>query len=122
MTVRFEAAFICGYALALLGTAWGLWRVGHVNNDPWSSRVLAGHRRQTRTVPHVPQAHWPHSEAPQLYTGLALVAAGAATLLCIAEAIRHHAPAEIVVLVAVALLGLLSMTRLARRLGATTRG
>jgi hypothetical protein len=118
MTVRFEVAFISAYAVVLLAVAWGLWRLGRVNNDPWKGRLLAGHRRGMPDAPHAAGAHdWPHSEAPRLYTGVALVAATAATLLCVAEAFRHHAAAELGSLASVGALGLASVRQLARSLG-----
>jgi hypothetical protein len=116
VTVRFEVAFISGYSLVLLGAAWGLRRLGHVNNDPWSSRLFAAYRREVREAPRTTAVDWPHSEAPRLYTCLGLVAAAAATLLCVAEGIRSHAPAELGVLTFVGALGLATIRRLARSL------
>ena len=117
MTVHVEVAFISGYALVLLAAAWGFRRLGHVNNDPWSSRLFAAYRREAGDVPSLTSSDWPHSEAPRLYTTLGLVAAAAGTLLCVAEAFRHHRLAEVGVLTVVAVLGLVSVAQLARRLG-----
>lgn len=112
-----EVVFVAGYAVFLLGLAWLLARLGRVNTDPWSSRALAGYRAQAAEVPDRAEAQdWPHSEVPRLHTGLAVVATAAATLLPVAEAFRHHAPAELALLGPVACTGLAFGVHLMRRL------
>ena len=50
---------------------------------------------------------WPHSEAGRFHRGISLAVALIAGLILAAEAIRHHAPLELVVLGAVLVAGML---------------
>jgi hypothetical protein len=99
MELSAEAVFVASYALLLCAVAHGLHRLGRVNTDAWSSRVLAGYRQQTRHDSR-PGAHadWPHSEARRLHTAFATVAASAGLLLCMGEALRHHGAGDLAVL------------------------
>jgi hypothetical protein len=85
------------YAAALLAGAVGLHRLGR------SSRR------------HRPG--WPHSEVPRFYTGMALVAAGASTLLPAGELLgREHRSFETAVLVTVIVVAILTLGWLGTRL------
>ncbi|MFC4054893.1 hypothetical protein ACFOY4_34835 [Actinomadura syzygii] len=111
--MRFEAVFVAGYALLLVGVAAGLHRLGGQDTSPWRSRMLAGHRRRTADPPpDTGSADWPHSEAGRLHTGIALVTAVAAATLSAAEMVRHHRPVEIAVLGAIALTAIAATVRL----------
>lgn len=115
--MRFETVFIAGYALLLLLAAAGLRRIGRVSTDPWSSRVLAAYRAQAREpLEPATGADWPHSEVPRLHTAIAAVPCAAAALLCLAELVRHHEPAAVVLLGPVAVLAGRSTVRLLREL------
>jgi hypothetical protein len=83
------------YATALLAGAVGLHRLGRTNRrDPG----------------------WPQSQVPRFYTGMALVAAGASTLLPVGELLgRHHRPLETAVLVTVIVVAVLTLGWLATR-------
>lgn len=95
-----EAAFLTGYALALVALGAGLEALGRRSTDPWSSRVLAASR-----PPSVEQrdksAPWLHSDVPAFHLGLSGVALTAALLLTAVSLIRHHDPIELVVQLAV---------------------
>jgi hypothetical protein len=120
--VSFETAFFAGYATALLLAAVGLRRLGRSSTDAWSSRLFAAYRAQApEPVEPATHADWPHSEVPSLHTALAAVASLAATLLCLAQLVRHHEPLALVVLAPLAALGGLGTTRLAWELRAGTR-
>ena len=103
--MRGEVVFVAVYALLLLAAAAGIARLGRVNSSAWSSRVLAGHRRQVGRRIADPEpadaGDWPHSEVPRFHVGMALVPVFAAAMLAAAELIRHHRPAEAVVLLVV---------------------
>lgn len=115
--MRPDSVFAAAYAIVLIAISAGLHRLGRVSTDAWRSRALAGHRRATSDpLVAAPVADWPHSEVPRLHTGIALVAASAATLLTTVELLRHHRPVEVVVLGAVLLLGCAAVIRLAARL------
>jgi hypothetical protein len=122
--MRPEVAFIAGYATVLLLAALALHRLGRAAGAPvWRSRLLAGYRRadgrgdpaDTEFGP-ADRAGWPHVEARRLHSGVAVVAASAALLLAGAEGIRHHHPAETVLLTAVAGTALAVLARLVRGL------
>lgn len=112
-----EAAFLAGYALALVGVAAGLVALGRRSTDPWSSKVLAASR------PHAAertdeQASWLQSDVPKLHLGVSGVALGAALLLTAVNTIRHHRPIEIVVqllLLAVISMSAFRLVKIARR-------
>jgi hypothetical protein len=79
-----EAAFLTGYAVALLAIAAGLESLGRRPTHPWASK-----------------AAWPHSEVPLFHLGLSGVALAAAELLTGVSIARHHDPTELLVQVAV---------------------
>ena len=112
--MRFEVAFVAGYALVLTLGAWGLHRLGQVNSSAWSSRMLAAYRAQTAEPPE-PGRGWPHDDASRLHSGIGAVAAGAALALIVVGVIRHRGPIEVAVLSGV---GLLAFAVLARLLAA----
>ena len=115
----FETAFFAGYAAVLLLAAAGLRRLGRVSTDAWSSRLFAAYRAQApEPVEPATHADWPHSEVPRLHTALAAVACLAATMLCLAQLVRHHEPSALVVLAPLAALGGLGTARLAFELRA----
>jgi hypothetical protein len=105
-----EAAFLAGYALALVALATGLERLGRRSANPWASRVLAA-SRPPDISPNEVAADWPHSEVPVFHQGVGNVALAAALLLTAANVVRHHQPLELAV--QLALLVLLA-TRIAR--------
>jgi hypothetical protein len=119
--MRPDSVFVAAYSAVLLMLSLGLHRLGRVNTYPWTSRALAGYRRATGdrggTGPAVKDASsdWPHIEVPRLHTGIALVAACAATLLTTVELVRHHRLEEVAVLGAVLSMGIVIMIRLVQR-------
>lgn len=116
--MRFEVGFVACYALVLLGAAAGLHRLGKRNTSPWTSRALAGHRRQApEPLPVTDPADWPHSDARRLHTLIALVIVTAVLTLAITEVVRHHRGAEVLVLCGVALLAVVELVRLGGALG-----
>ena len=116
--MRFEPTFVAVYGLLLLAAGRGLHRLGRLSSSAWSSRVLAGYRQQaSEPVEPATAQDWPHSEVPRLHTALALVATAAALLLCAAELVRHHRPAEALLLGAVLTVGAYSAARLGSSLG-----
>jgi hypothetical protein len=101
--MRPEAMFVVLYATALLAAAVGLDRLGR-------ARGIA------RTADE-PGAAWPRREVPGFYTGIALVAAAAATTLLLGELLgREHRPAEAAALVSSAVLAILTIGRLGIKL------
>ncbi len=121
--MRADVVFVAAYAAVLLALSGLLHRLGRARTDAWTSRALAGHRRTlAEPVAGDAAADWPHMEVPRLHTGMALVAAAAATVLSTAELLRHHRPAEAVVLGVVVLLCLAVVLRLATRLRARPPG
>lgn len=86
--MAFEATFVAGYAVLLLGLAAGLFRLGRVSTVPWRSRALAAQRARGAAVPVDGLDDWPHSQVPRLYTVLATVAAVAAVALGVTELLR----------------------------------
>ena len=99
----------------MLLVAAALHRLGRVNSDPFRSRALAGYRAGV-AEPLPVRDDWPHHEARRLYTAIGAVAAAAALLLCAGELVRHHAVAEVLVLLAVAVPSASVGTGLIRRL------
>ncbi len=112
--MRPDVLFVAAYAAVLLAVSAGLDRLGRVRTDPWASRALAGYRRRNDggTVVDGVGPAWPHSEVPRLHTGIALVAAAAATLLTAVELVRRHHLAEVAVLGAALIFGVVALTRL----------
>lgn len=90
-----EAAFLAGYALALVLVAVGLESLGRRATDPWASRTLAA-----CTPPDERQrddeADWPHSEVPAFHLGLSAVAVAAAFVITTVSIVRHSGPIELV--------------------------
>lgn len=95
-----EAAFLAGYAIALVAVAAGLEALGRRSTDPWASRMLAGSR-----PPDVERADerasWPHSDIPAFHVGLSGAVLAAALLLTAVSIIRHHRPLELAIQLAV---------------------
>lgn len=101
--MSFEAGFVTVYGALLLLGSFGLIRLGRVSTSPWSSRALAGHRRQEPEPNEVStMTQWPHSEVPKLHSTVAAVASAAAALVATTELIRHHQPVEMALLGTVA--------------------
>ena len=100
-----EAAFLAGYATALLAIAAGLEALGRRSTSPWASRMLAAGRAPDQR-PVGGEADWPHSEVPVFHLGVSGVVLAAALLLTAVGIARHHDPIEF--LVQFALLGLIS--------------
>lgn len=91
-----DAAFLAGYAVALVGLAAGLVVLGQRSTDPWSSKVLAASRppASERTDE---QASWLHTDVPAFHLCLSAVALTAAVLLTAVNAVLHHRPLEVAV-------------------------
>jgi len=117
--VRPESIFVVLYAAALLAGAVGLHRLGRTSRRYPPARARA-ERPPTRTgTAATDDQHpgWPHSEVPRFYTGMALVAAGASTLLPAGELLgRDHRSAETAVLVTVIVVAALTLAWLRTRL------
>jgi hypothetical protein len=128
--VSAEAGFIAGYASLLLLAAVALRRLGRAAAAPvWGSRIMAGYRRQARGGaghldggPGDGDSDWPHAEARRLHTAIGAVGAVGALLLPAAEVVRHHRPAEVALLGAVAAAALMVLARLAGGLRARPAG
>lgn len=91
-----EAAFLAGYAAALLAMAAGLESLGRRSTSPWASRMLAA-SQTTERGPADGEADWPHSEVPLFHLGLSGVVLAAALLLTAVGMARHHDPTELLV-------------------------
>lgn len=119
-----EAAFLAGYAIALVGLAAGLVALGRRSTDPWSSKVLAASRPPVSERPDE-QASWLHSDVPAFHLCLSGVALGAALLLTTVNAVRHHHPIEVIVqltLLAVITMSAYRLLKTARSSSARYRG
>lgn len=113
--MRPEAAFLAGYALALVALAAGLEWLGRRSANPWSSRVLTASRPPD--AQHLDySADWPHSEVPVFHQGVGGVALAAALLLTTANVIRNHHLVELVVLLPLVALIATRILRVVRRL------
>lgn len=111
--MRFEAGFVACYALVMLLGAVGLHRLGRKDSSAWTSRALAGHRRQAPgPPPETNPADWPHSEAGRLHTLVALVIAAASLTLTLVELFRHHNAIELPALALTALAAAAALTHL----------
>jgi hypothetical protein len=99
------------YATALLAGAVGLHRLGRANRSLLAGRFQDGRRRVGTDSPTDERdPGWPHSEVPRFYTGIALVAAGASTLLSAAELlVQDHRTFDTALLVIVLLLAVLTV-------------
>lgn len=102
-----EAAFLAGYAAALVGLAAGFVALGRRSTDPWSSKVLAA-SRPPASEPRNQQVSWIHSDVPAFHLCISAVALGAALLLTAVSAVRHHRPLELAV--HLALLAVIAMS------------
>jgi hypothetical protein len=103
-----EAAFLTGYALALVAVAAGLAALGRRSADPWASRVLAA-SRPPDIEPAEARATWLQSDVPTFHLCVSGVALAAAALLTVVSSVRHHRPTELAVqltvLAAISLVG-----------------
>ena len=89
-----EAAFLTGYALALVAVAAGIGSLGRRSTHPRASRMLAaGRSRAVR--PGDPEVDWPHSEVPLFHLGVSAVVLAAAALLTAVSIARHRGPTEL---------------------------
>ena len=93
-----EVVIFSCYAFGLLLLATLIRRVGHASTDAWSSRLFAAYRAQAPVpVERAASADWPHTEAPQLYKVVSLVAVAAGLVLSLVEVLQHRRAAELVV-------------------------
>jgi hypothetical protein len=106
--VRPEAVFVAGYATALLAGAVALHRLGRANRSLAHRFQDGRHHDGTETTTDDRDAGWPHSEVPRFYTGIALVAAGASTLLSAGEllgrSLRNNETAILIIVFVLAVL------------------
>ena len=109
-----EAAFLAGYAAALLAIAAGLESLGRRSTSPWASRMLAA-ARTADCRPADGEADWPHSEVPLFHLGLSGVVLAAALVLTAVGMARHHDPTGLLVQIAVLVLVIRRIVRLTSR-------
>jgi hypothetical protein len=115
-----EAAFLAGYAVALLLASAGIEALGRRPTHPWASRMLAAERPpEARRA--VERSGWPHTEVPSFHLGLGAVAVGAALALTAVNLARNHAPLEVAVQAVVVLVAVARGARLVRRYRALSR-
>lgn len=117
--MRPEAIFVVLYAAALLAGAVGLHQLGRTTRMQRAGRYRDGRpsARIDTSASDDRDPGWPRSEVPRFYTGMALVAAGASTLLPVGELVaRDHRAFETAVLVSVILLAVLTIVRLGAKL------
>jgi hypothetical protein len=108
--VRPEAVFVAGYATALLAGAVALHRLGRADRSLAHRFQDRRDRDGTETATDDRDSDWPHSEVPRFYTGIALVAAGASTLLSAGELLaRDHRTPETALLIIVFVLAVLTV-------------
>ncbi|MBQ0827140.1 hypothetical protein [Streptomyces tagetis] len=99
-----EALLAAGYVVLLLLVAAGLSLYDRQSTGAWESRVFAGYHRATEQAPESPGPDtWPHSEVHRFHGAVSVSVCVIALVLASAEAVRHHAPAEIALLAAVCL-------------------
>ncbi|MFE1292671.1 hypothetical protein [Streptomyces sp. NPDC058751] len=112
-----EVLLAAGYVGVLLVVALGLEVYGRQTTSAWASRIFAGYRRAVEDAPAPADPDdWPHSEVGRFHRAVSLFVSVIAVVLAGAELVRHHRPAEAVVLVAVSVPhGLLAVV-LVRRL------
>jgi hypothetical protein len=109
--VRPQGIFVAGYASALLAGAVALHRLGRANRSLALRFHDGRHRDGTETTTDDRDPGWPHSEVPRFYTGIALVAAGASTLLSAGElVVRDHRTVETAILIVVFMLAALTVS------------
>ncbi|MFF6997945.1 hypothetical protein ACFY93_23705 [Streptomyces sp. NPDC008313] len=112
-----ETLLAAGYVSVLLVVVVGLEVYGRQSTSAWGSRIFAGYRRAVDDAPTpATDADWPHSEVGRFHRALSMFVSLVAVVLAGAEAIRHHQPAEAVLLAAVAVPHCLLAARLGRRL------
>jgi hypothetical protein len=90
-----EAAFLAGYALALVFVAVGLESLGRRATDPWASRTLAASKPPDER-PRRDGPEWPDSEVATFHLGLSAVALSAAFVIATDSIIRYSGPIELV--------------------------
>ena len=90
-----EAAFLAGYALALVFVAVGLESLGRRSTDPWASRTLAA-SKPAGERPRRDSTEWPDAEVATFHLGLSAVALAAAFVITTVSIIRHSGPIELV--------------------------
>jgi hypothetical protein len=95
VTVHAEAAFLGGYALALVFVAVGLESLGRRSTEPWASRTLAASKPHAARPPRR-EPEWPHTEVATFHLGLSAVALTAASVITAVSIIRHSGPIELV--------------------------
>lgn len=112
-----EVLLVGSYVLVLLGVVAVLELYGRQPTSAWASRVFAGYRR---AVPEAPEPakpdDWPHSEVSRFHRVISVFVSGVGVVLATAELVRHHAIAEVAVLLGVAVPHVLVAARLVRRL------
>lgn len=90
------------YAVMLIGAAVGLHMRGRrTRSAAERTETVYGESVTGEQAPTSGERFWPHSEIPKLHTGVAIVAAFAATILPMAAVIEYHQIPELIVLVTV---------------------
>ncbi|MER6528584.1 hypothetical protein [Streptomyces sp. NPDC001508] len=99
-----ETLLTAGYLGVLLLVAAGLDLYGRQSTGAWESRVFTGYHRAAGQTPEpVSRDAWPHSEVHRFHRAVSLFVSVVAVALASGEALRHHSPAELALLVAVTL-------------------
>ncbi|MEU1301278.1 hypothetical protein [Streptomyces shenzhenensis] len=99
-----ETLLTAGYLGVLLLVATGLDLYGRQSTGAWESRIFTGYHRAAGHTPEpVSRDAWPHSEVHRFHRAVSLFVSVVAVVLASGEALRHHSPAELALLVAVAL-------------------
>lgn len=112
-----EAVLVAGYMTVLLLVGIGLDVYGRQSTGAWESRIFAGYHRAVREAPvPVRRDAWPHSEVHRFHRAVSLFVSVVAIVLACAEAVRHHAPADLALLLAVSVPHCLLLALLGRRL------
>ncbi|MEU3983784.1 hypothetical protein AB0F77_27510 [Streptomyces sp. NPDC026672] len=97
-----ETLLAAGYVAVLLLVVIGLDVHGRRGTGAWESRVFTGYHRSIQETPEpVGPDDWPHSEVHRFHRAVSLSVSVVAVVLAGAETIRHHAPAEVALLVVV---------------------
>ncbi|MFE9770495.1 hypothetical protein ACFYOV_02195 [Streptomyces sp. NPDC005931] len=112
-----ETLLAAGYVTVLLLVVIGLDVYGRQSTGAWESRIFTGYHRAVRQTPRrVGPDEWPHSEVHRFHRAVSLFVSVVAIVLAGAEAVRHHAPAEVALLAAVAVPHGVLLALLGRRL------
>lgn len=112
-----ETLLAAGYVTLLLLVVIGLDVYGRQSTGAWESRIFTGYHRAVEQAPErADPDEWPHSEVHHFHRAVSLFVSVVALVLTAAEAVRHHAPAEVALLVAVAVPHGVLLTLLGRRL------